>query len=114
MTACQRTIVIPSAPSREAAIEVAKQRFAELEGIRDWYIHASFIEAGVIEEDAEGDCETDERSSDHGAKAICIRVSGEPTMRPLLVATDDSDRVKHAVEAAARVGAQRKGRNHGP
>jgi hypothetical protein len=56
----------------------------------------------VIEEDAEGDCETDERSSDHCAKAICILVSGEPTMRPLLVATDDSDRVKHAVEAAIK------------
>jgi len=54
ITACQRTIIIPSAPSREAAIKVAKQRFAELEGIRDWHIHASFIEAGVIEERPHG------------------------------------------------------------
>jgi len=67
-TACQRTIVIPSAPSCEAAIEVAKQRFAELEGIRDWHIHASFIEAGMLEEDSVGGHETDERSSDHFAR----------------------------------------------
>jgi hypothetical protein len=46
ITACQRAIVISSAVSREAAIEVAKQRFAELEGIPNWQIRASFIEAG--------------------------------------------------------------------
>ena len=52
MTACQRSIVIPSADSREAAIEAAKQRFAELEGIPNWQIHASFIEAVLLEDDA--------------------------------------------------------------
>jgi hypothetical protein len=52
ITVCQRSIVIPSAESREAAIEVAKQRFAELEGIPHWQIHASFIEAELIEDDA--------------------------------------------------------------
>jgi hypothetical protein len=57
-TACQRTVVIPSAASREAAIDAAKQRFAALEGIRDWQIHASFIEAGLLEEDAGVGCET--------------------------------------------------------
>jgi len=62
-TACQRTIVIPSAPSREAAIEAAKQRFAELEGIRDWHIHASFIEAALLEDDTAAGCETDEQRS---------------------------------------------------
>jgi hypothetical protein len=66
LTACQRTIVIPSATSREAAIEAAKQRFTELEGIRDWHIHASFIEAGLLEEDTADGRETDERrSADH-------------------------------------------------
>jgi hypothetical protein len=63
MTACQRTIVIPSAASREAAIEAAKRRFAELEGICDWHIHASFMEVGLLEEDAVAGCETDEQPS---------------------------------------------------
>jgi hypothetical protein len=52
ITACQRSIVIPSAASREAAIEVAKQRFAELEGVPNWQLHASFIEAGRLDDDA--------------------------------------------------------------
>ena len=52
ITACQRSVVIPSAESRKAAIEVAKQRFAELEGIPNWQIRASFIEAALLEEDA--------------------------------------------------------------
>jgi hypothetical protein len=52
ITACQRSIVIPSAASREAAIEAAKQRFAELESIPNWQIHASFIEAALLEDDA--------------------------------------------------------------
>ena len=41
---CQRSIVIRSAPSAEWAIEAAKKQFAELEGIRDWKIHAGLIE----------------------------------------------------------------------
>jgi hypothetical protein len=56
ITACQRSIVIPSAESREAAIEVAKQRFAELEGIPNWQLHASFIEAGLLDDDAAAGC----------------------------------------------------------
>jgi hypothetical protein len=62
ITTCQRSIVIPSAESRESAIEAAKQRFAELEGIRDWQIHASFIEAGLLEDDAAAGCETHEKT----------------------------------------------------
>ncbi len=54
MTACQRSIVVPSAESREAAIEAAKQRFAELEGVPDWTLHATFIEAGLLEADPPG------------------------------------------------------------
>jgi hypothetical protein len=52
ITACQRSIIIRSAESREAAIGAAKQQFAELEGIPNWQIHASFIEAALLEEDA--------------------------------------------------------------
>ena len=52
ITACQRSIVISSVESCAAAIEVAKQRFAKLEGIPNWQIHASFIEAARLEEDA--------------------------------------------------------------
>jgi hypothetical protein len=58
ITACQRSIVIPSAETREAAIEAAKQRFAELEGIPDWTLHATFIEAGLLEEGIADGCRT--------------------------------------------------------
>jgi hypothetical protein len=72
ITACQRSIVVPPAESREAAIEVAKQRFAEREGIPNWQIHASFIEAGLIEgDDAAAAREPDEqRSADDNANLL--------------------------------------------
>jgi hypothetical protein len=33
---CQRSIIIPSAPSPEWAAEAAKKQFIEIEGIHDW------------------------------------------------------------------------------
>jgi hypothetical protein len=47
--ACQRTVLIRSARSRERAVEAAKKRFARLEGIRNWSIHAQIIEVETIE-----------------------------------------------------------------
>jgi hypothetical protein len=41
---CQRSIMIRSASSAERAVEAAKEQFAELEGIRDWKIHAALID----------------------------------------------------------------------
>ena len=41
---CQRSIIIRSARTPERAIEAAKKRFAKLEGIRNWKIHAALIE----------------------------------------------------------------------
>ena len=46
---CQRSVVIRSARTPERAIEAAKKRFARLEGIRDWKIHAALIEIETIE-----------------------------------------------------------------
>ena len=46
---CQRSIVIRSAPDAKQAVEAAKQQFAELEGIRDWKIHAALIEVEPID-----------------------------------------------------------------
>jgi hypothetical protein len=46
---CQRSILIRSAPNIERALEAAKQEFAELEGIRDWKIHAAVIEIEPVE-----------------------------------------------------------------
>jgi len=46
---CQRSIVVRSARTSERAIEAAKKRFARLEGIRDWKIHAALIEIETIE-----------------------------------------------------------------
>lgn len=48
---CQRTIVIRSARSPERAVEAAKRRFARLEGIRDWKVHAGQIEVEAIDLD---------------------------------------------------------------
>lgn len=45
---CQRSIVIRAARTPERAIEAAKRRFARLEGVRDWLIHASLIEIEPI------------------------------------------------------------------
>jgi hypothetical protein len=45
---CQRTIVVYSARGPEQAIEAAKKRFARLEGIPDWKIHAAGVEVEVI------------------------------------------------------------------
>jgi hypothetical protein len=45
----QRSIIIRSARTPERAIEAAKKRFARLEGIRDWKIHAALIEIEPID-----------------------------------------------------------------
>jgi hypothetical protein len=50
---CQRSIVIRSARTSERAIEAAKKKFARLEGIRDWKIHAALIEIESIKIEAE-------------------------------------------------------------
>jgi hypothetical protein len=50
---CQRSIVIRSARNLERAIEAAKKRFARLEGIPDWKIHAGLIELESIKRQAE-------------------------------------------------------------
>jgi hypothetical protein len=47
ITACQRAIVIRSAKTREDAVEQAKKRFTELEGVPDWHLHATMIEVGA-------------------------------------------------------------------
>ena len=46
---CQRSIVIREAGSAEEAAAEAKKRFAELEGVGDWRIHASFVEVEPLE-----------------------------------------------------------------
>jgi hypothetical protein len=46
---CQRSIVVRAARSPERAVEAAKKRFARLEGICNWNIHASRIELEVID-----------------------------------------------------------------
>ena len=49
ITACQRSVVIRWAKTREDAIEQAKKRFAELEGVPDWHLHATMIEVGALD-----------------------------------------------------------------
>ena len=46
---CQRSIIIRSARTPERAIEAAKKRFARLENICDWKIHAALIEIEPID-----------------------------------------------------------------
>ena len=50
---CQRSIIIRSARTPERAIEGSKKRFARLEGISDWKIHAALIEIEPIEVEKE-------------------------------------------------------------
>jgi len=45
--ACQRSIDIRLAKSRERAIEAAKKRFARLEHISHWHLHAAIIEVEI-------------------------------------------------------------------
>jgi len=42
---CQRSIDVRSASSPGRAVEVAKQRFARLENVPDWLLHADYVEA---------------------------------------------------------------------
>lgn len=49
ITACQRSIVIPSVTTRGDAVEQAKKRFAELEGVPDWHLHATMIEVQALD-----------------------------------------------------------------
>ena len=41
------------AQSAERAVEAAKKQFAELEGVRDWKIHAALIEVEPMDLEAE-------------------------------------------------------------
>jgi hypothetical protein len=45
---CQRSIDIGSAPSQERAIEAAKQSFARLENITEWFLHADYVEVDAL------------------------------------------------------------------
>jgi hypothetical protein len=51
---CQRAILIRSARSPGRPIEAAKKRFARLEGIRDWRLHAGRLDIESIELDTAG------------------------------------------------------------
>jgi hypothetical protein len=53
ITGCQRSIVIRSAKTREDAIEKAKKRFAELEGVPDWRLHAQTVEVTALDTEPE-------------------------------------------------------------
>ena len=46
---CQRSIIVRTARSPERAVEAAKKRFARLEGICNWNIHAGRIELELID-----------------------------------------------------------------
>jgi hypothetical protein len=59
---CQRSIVIRSAPCAELALEAAKRQFEQLEGIRDWKIHAGLIEV----EPTDIEAEPESRREGHG------------------------------------------------
>ena len=41
----QRTILVSQSASADDAIRIAQQQFEHLEGVRDWHLHADFVEA---------------------------------------------------------------------
>ena len=45
---CQRSIDIRSAPSPDRAAEAAKQSFARLEDIAEWFLHADYVEVDAL------------------------------------------------------------------
>jgi hypothetical protein len=45
---CQRSIIICPARSGTRAVEAAKRRFARLEHIGNWQLHADSIEVGTV------------------------------------------------------------------
>jgi len=61
---CQRVITIRSARTPDRAVEAAKRRFARLEGIRNWKIHAALIAIEPIEPEPEHATPSAESGSD--------------------------------------------------
>ena len=61
---CQRMITIRSARTPERAVEAAKKRFARLEGIRNWKIHAALIAIEPIETEPEHTTPSAQNGSD--------------------------------------------------
>jgi len=61
---CQRVITIRSARTPERAVEAAKKRFARLEGIRNWKIHAALIAIEPIETEPEHTTPSAQNGSD--------------------------------------------------
>jgi hypothetical protein len=47
---CQRSIIVKSAESPEQAVEMAKEQFVRLEGVRDWRFHAAYTEVEMTDE----------------------------------------------------------------
>jgi hypothetical protein len=63
---CQRSLVIRRARSPERAVEAAKKRFARLEGICDWKIHAEIIEMQEIDPTAPANASSQPHPFLHG------------------------------------------------
>ena len=51
---CQRSVEIRTARSLDRAVEAAKKRFARLERVGEWRLHARLFEVEPLEEDQEG------------------------------------------------------------
>jgi hypothetical protein len=61
---CQRVITIRSARTPDRAVEAAKKRFARLEGVRNWKIHAALIAIEPIETEPQHATHSAENRSD--------------------------------------------------
>ncbi len=73
ITACQRSVMIRSAKTREDAIEQAKRRFAELEGVPDWHLHATMIEVGTLD----GEPSDSMRENSHVCRKLLVGRTSE-------------------------------------
>jgi hypothetical protein len=45
---CQRSIDIRSALSPDRAVEAAKQSFARLENVTEWFLHADYVQVDAL------------------------------------------------------------------
>ena len=75
---CQRSIVIRAARTPERALEAAKKRFARLEGIRDWKVHAGLIEIEAIEPEPTSQSAIDTSAGRRHEKDVGYRASSGP------------------------------------
>ena len=67
---CQRSVEIRTARTLDRAVEAAKKRFARLEHVGEWRLHARLFEVEPLAEAQEGDAPAADTTAARGAARI--------------------------------------------